>query len=112
MAGLASEAAGDDYSEVVATDEAVEAEESTQDPSELSPSDRRSVDSYERLIKEHEDKLDAYKRDPEAFDNKGILKNAPNDEVRQRIIDGRVRHLEKEINTFRENIDKIYKGAQ
>ncbi|PKW18648.1 putative T7SS-secreted protein [Saccharopolyspora spinosa] len=113
MAGLGAEAAGNDYSEVVDTDDSdAAAEEATQDPSELSQSDRRSVESYERLIKEHEDKLDAYKHDPEAYDNKGILKNAPNDEVRQRIIDGRVRHLEKEIQTFRENIDKIYKGAR
>lgn len=67
---------------------------------------------YEHLIKEREEKLDAYKRDPEAFDNKGILENAPNDEVRQRIIDGRMRHLENEIRTFRDNIDKIYKGAR
>ncbi|MGI8311984.1 WXG100 family type VII secretion target [Saccharopolyspora hattusasensis] len=109
---LGAEAAGDDAVEVVDTDEAVEVEESTQDKDSLSPSDRRSVESHERLIKEHEEKLEAYKRDPEAFDNKGILKNAPNDEVRQRIIDGRVRHLEKEIQTFRDNIDKIYKGAQ
>lgn len=113
MAGLGAEAAGDDSTEVVDTDESdAAAEESTRDPSELSPSDRRSVESYERLIKEHEEKLEAYKRDPEAYDNKGILKNAPNDEVRQRIIDGRVRHLDKEIQTFRDNIDKIYKGAK
>ncbi len=112
MAGLSSEAAGDDEVEVVDTNDTAEVEETTQEKADLSDSDRRSVDSYERLIKEHEEKLDAYKRDPEAFDNKGILEKAPNDEVRQRIIDGRVRHLENEIRTFRDNIDKVYKGAR
>ncbi|MGI8310683.1 putative T7SS-secreted protein [Saccharopolyspora hattusasensis] len=109
---LGAEAAGDDAVEVVDTDEVAEADESTQDKDSLSPSDRRSVESYEKRIKEHEEKLEAYKRDPEAYDNKGFLKNAPNDEVRQKIFDTRVGHLEKEIQTFRDNIDKVYKGKQ
>lgn len=83
-------------------------QESPGSASKLSSSDQRAVDSYERLISEHEAKLEAYKRDPYSFDNKGILKNAPNDEIRQRIINGRIAHLEQEIKTFRENIYKIY----
>jgi hypothetical protein len=54
-----------------------------QDKADLSASDRRSVESYERLVNEHEEKLDAYKRDPEAFDNKGILEKPPSDELRE-----------------------------
>lgn len=77
---------------------------------ELSTSDRRSLKSLEEQIKVHEDKLAAYKRNPDAFDNMGHLKNAPNDAVRQRIIDGRIRHLENEIKTFQKNINEIRNG--
>ncbi|MFN2495946.1 MAG: hypothetical protein ABR608_08575 [Pseudonocardiaceae bacterium] len=70
------------------------------DKSLLSPSDRRSVESYEKRIADHKDKLEAYRADPDKFDHKGILKNAPNEEVRQQIIDGRIKHLEKEIQAF------------
>ncbi|XUK75871.1 VENN motif pre-toxin domain-containing protein [Erwinia rhapontici] len=73
----------------------------------LSTSDQRSVKSLEEQIRVHEDKLEAYKKDPDSFDNKGYLQNAPNEQVRQRIIDGRIRHLEQEIRTFHKNIDEI-----
>lgn len=76
----------------------------------LSTSEAKSVRSLEQNIAEHEQKLADYERDPYAYDNKGILKNAPNDAVRQQIIQGRIRHLETEINTFRENIQKIIGG--
>ena len=52
-------------------------------------------------------KLDDFRRNPDAFDNKDFLKNAPNEKIRQRIIDGRVRHLEKEIQNFQKGIDDI-----
>nr|WP_282550463.1 hypothetical protein [Providencia heimbachae] len=58
----------------------------------------------------HEEKLTAYKRNPDAFDNLGHLKNAPNTIARQKIIDGRIRHWEHEIKIFKENINKIKKG--
>lgn len=74
---------------------------------ELSPEDRKSIDSFNELIDEHEQKLADYLADPDAYDNKGFLKNAPSPEVRQRIIAGRERHLRKEIQTFHENIAKI-----
>ncbi|MEU2492853.1 hypothetical protein [Streptomyces sp. NPDC007883] len=63
----------------------------------LTPEQQKSIESYRKLIEEHEEKLRAYLADPDAYDNKGFLKNAPNEEVRQRIIDGRTRHLKKEI---------------
>ena len=74
------------------------------------PSQQKSIGSYRKRIAEHQAKLDAYRRNPAGFDNKGLLKNAPNDAVRQRIIDGRIKHLEKEIGTFQENIRKIEGG--
>ena len=52
----------------------------------------------------HRQKLEAYRRDPDAFDNKGFLKNAPNEEIRNRIIQGRIRHLETEIRAFEKGI--------
>ena len=53
---------------------------------------------------EHRQKLENYRRDPYAYDNDGRLTNAPNDEVRNRITQGRIRHLEQEIRAFEKNI--------
>ena len=76
-------------------------------PKKLTPSQQRSVSSYQKRVAEHQKKLADYRANPDAFDNKGLLKNAPSEQIRQRIIEGRVRHLEKEIQTFQENIDKV-----
>jgi len=54
--------------------------------------------------------LKAYKADPWKFDNMEYLKNAPNDAVRERIIQSRVNHLENEIQTFQNNIKLILYG--
>jgi len=56
--------------------------------------------------------LEQYKTDPYKFDNKGFLKNAPNEQVRQNIINGRIEHLESEIKTFYENIVKTLSKVQ
>jgi hypothetical protein len=77
----------------------------------LTSSQEKAIKSYRDRIEEHKDKLEAYKRNPDAFDNHKLLENAPSDEVRQRIIDGRIRHLEREIKTFEDNIRKIEMGA-
>lgn len=76
----------------------------------LSTSDRRSIQSLRGQVRLHKEKLAAYRRNPDAFDNQGHLKNAPNNTVRQRIIDGRIKHLEKEIKTFEKNINEIKNG--
>jgi len=55
-------------------------------------------------IHEHRQKINQYRQNPEGFDNKGVLKNAPSPEIRQRIIEGRIKHLEKEIQAFEKNI--------
>jgi hypothetical protein len=73
----------------------------------LNVSEQRAVRSLEEQIRLHEKKLAEYKRDPYSFDNKGHLKNAPNEEIRQKIINARIKHLEHEINTFKNNINKI-----
>ncbi|MFR9675390.1 hypothetical protein [Streptomyces sp. TR02-1] len=74
---------------------------------DLTPEQLKSIGSYRQLIDEHEAKLRDYLANPDAYDNKGYLKNAPHEEVRQRIVEGRAKHLRKEIQTFHENIAKI-----
>jgi RHS repeat-associated protein len=77
----------------------------------LSTSQQRSVRSLEQRLFEHREKLDAFKRNPDAFDNKGFLKDAPSPEVRQRIIDGRIRHLENETSNFERQIRALLGGG-
>lgn len=75
--------------------------------SRLSKNDYKAAKSnYKRLV-EHVDKLEKYKQNPLKYDNQGFLKNAPNEQVRQKIIQSRIAHLEQEIQTFYNNISKI-----
>ena len=73
----------------------------------LTRAQKRSVNTLTKRIGEHKKKLEDYIKNPDSFDNKDFLKNAQNQEVRQRIINGRVRHLEKEIKDFQKSIDDI-----
>lgn len=66
----------------------------------------KGVSKLETRIAEHIKKLEDYKANPDAFDNKGFLKNAPTDEIRERIINGRIKHLEDEIKAFRKALDE------
>ena len=86
------------------------AEAASSEAAELSASQLKSIQSYENLIAEHEQKLAQYIKDPYAFDNKGFLKNAPTPEIAQKIIDARIRGLQQEIQTFQDNILKILGG--
>ncbi|NUO03095.1 MAG: hypothetical protein HUU01_20995 [Saprospiraceae bacterium] len=73
----------------------------------LSKNDYKAAKSNYRKMLEHIEKLKKYKQDPLKFDNQGLLKNAPSEQIRQKIIDARVAHLEQEIQTFYHNILKI-----
>ena len=55
-----------------------------------------SRSSFEKLIIEHRQKLDDYRANPEAFDNKGTLRGAP-DDLKPKIIAGRIKALEKQL---------------
>lgn len=77
----------------------------------LTTSEQRAVRSLERRIAEHQAKLDAYRANPDAFDNLGILNRAPTPEIRESIINGRIRHLENEISTFKDQILKLLGGG-
>ena len=59
--------------------------------------------------KDHERKLREYMSNPDAYDNKGFLTYA-SPELRQRIINGRIRELKKQIENFRNQYyDCLYK---
>ena len=64
----------------------------------------KSKQSYEKLIKEHEKKLEDYKKDPYSYDKKNILKNALNDKIREKIIKGRIVSLKKQIAKQRKEL--------
>jgi RHS repeat-associated protein len=76
----------------------------------LSPQARKAVQSLEKRIVEHRAKLESFRNNPDAFDNKGFLANAPSQEIRDDIIQGRIRHLEREIGNFEKQI-KMYLEA-
>lgn len=71
----------------------------------------RATRGLQRQIRAHRQKLRNYRRNPDKFDNKGFLKNAPNDAVRKNIIEKRIRHLEREIKAFEDAIKRIDKGG-
>ena len=73
----------------------------------LNKADRSTIKSLRKEISNHRLKLSEYKQDPDKFDNKEWLKGAPNKEVRSKIIEGRIRHLEAEIKGFEEQIRDI-----
>jgi len=79
----------------------------TADTRRLTPEQEKSLRSLQERMAEHEEKLADYLADPDAYDNKGFLKNAPTPEIRQSIIDGRAAHLRKEIDTFQRQIDEL-----
>ena len=75
--------------------------------SKLTKSQLKSISSLEKQIAKHQSKLADYINDPMKFDNQGHLLNAPNDAIRQKIIETRINHLNIEIQTFQQNIQKI-----
>ncbi len=111
-AGLGAEAAAPEIAteEIVTAEVAAETEAGIAETG-LSASEQRAVTSLEQRVAEHQAKLEAYRADPYAYDNLGILENAPTAEIRQSIIDGRIRHLENEIRAFQGQIDKLLGGA-
>ncbi len=71
---------------------------------------QKAVQSLQERIAEHKQKLADYINNPDAFDNKGFLRNAPTQEIRQNIIDGRIRHLETELKAFEDGVKKLLGG--
>ncbi|MEG5016529.1 MULTISPECIES: S8 family serine peptidase, partial [unclassified Microcoleus] len=71
------------------------------------PQLEKARNSYQDLIQEHEKKLNDYIANPDAYDNDGRLKNAPNPQIRQQIIQGRINALQKQIKKQRDELIKI-----
>jgi len=67
----------------------------------------RAIRSLERRLQEHQQKLNDYISNPDSFDNRGYLQNAPNEQVRDSIIRGRIKHLQQEIDAFQNQIDQL-----
>lgn len=66
----------------------------------------KSEKSFERLITEHKDKLSQYIKDPDRFDNKGIL-SGKSPELREKIISGRVKELQSQITKQENELQKV-----
>ena len=75
----------------------------------LTPRNLKAAKSLYKQMVAHMRKLRQYLKDPHSFDNVGHLsKNAGNPAVQRKIIEGRARHLQKEIDTFYNNILKLF----
>jgi hypothetical protein len=72
---------------------------------------QKAIRSTAKELEAHRAKLEAYRRNPFAFDNQGHLaRNAGRPEIQKRIIDGRIRHLEREIANFETRIERLLQG--
>ena len=68
---------------------------------------KKGIRSLEKQIAKHKEKLESFRKDPDAHDNQRLLRNAPSEEIREKIIQGRVRKLEREIEKFKGEIQKL-----
>ena len=72
------------------------------------PKDKPKTKGLERELKEHRQRLEDYKKNPDKVDNQGYLRNAGNNqELRQEIINDRIRRLEGQIKNFEKQIRDI-----
>ena len=72
------------------------------------PKDKPKTQGLERELKEHRQRLEDYKKNPDKVDNQGYLRNAGNNqELRQEIINDRIRRLEGQIKNFEKQIRDI-----
>lgn len=73
---------------------------------ELTAQQQKAIGSLEKQIAKHEQKLQDFKNNPTVRPG---MENLPS-EVIQKQQQSRIQHLETEINTFKNNIDKIKRG--
>jgi hypothetical protein len=78
----------------------------------LSAAARKSYASLTENIIEHQRKLHDYIQNPLAFDNKGILANAPTQAIRDSIINGRIKHLTGEIMNWERQLADLLNSAR
>jgi len=72
----------------------------------LSSSHRNAISGLEKQIDGHTQKLKEFIANPDAFDNKGFLKTV-SPEMREKIINSRIRSLQHQINNFKQQIHDI-----
>ncbi len=81
-------------------------DEAAKEGTELGKETLNGIHSLEQRIAEHQEKLDKFKANPTVRPG---MENLPR-EVIEKQQQSRIRHLEKEIQTFKQNIDKLRKG--
>jgi RHS repeat-associated protein len=68
----------------------------------------KDIKSLEKQISIHKKKLENYIKNPDKYDNKWFLQKAwANTDLRNKIINSRIKHLKKEIQNFKNNIKKL-----
>ncbi len=70
----------------------------------------RDCRGYLKQLRKHEEKLRQYRSNPDLYDNLGFLKFAPPD-LRKKIIDGRIRNLERQIQNFRRKYEECMRNG-
>jgi RHS repeat-associated protein len=70
----------------------------------------KSIRSLEQRLAEHIKKLEDYAANPDAYDNLGRLQECTSLAERMRIIMGRIAKLQREIENFRREIEKLKGG--
>ena len=79
----------------------------TNSVTQLSKSQLKGIRSLEKQIQKHQKKIDDFKANPTVRPG---MENLPKDVIKRQQ-QARVKHLETEINTFKNNIDKIKSGG-
>jgi hypothetical protein len=77
------------------------------DAKKLTPEQQRAIRSLEKQLRKHEEKLKSFRENPTP--RPGTEDLSP--EIQKQSIEGRLRHLEREIETFKKNIEKIQQGG-
>jgi RHS repeat-associated protein len=75
----------------------------------LTASQQRAIRGLVNQVTEHQKKLSDFKANPDTFDNNNFLVNA-SPELREKIIQSRIKNLENQIDTFKKDINAIKSG--
>ena len=76
----------------------------------LTDDQKKVIKGLQKQIDKHAEKLKEYIENPEACDNKGFLQNV-SEELKQKIIQARIKSLTDQINNFHDQINKILGGG-
>ncbi len=68
---------------------------------------KKRIRGQEKQVRKHEQKLEDYKKEPDAHDNKEFLKNARNPQERQERINTRINELNEQIEKYKREAQKL-----